>query len=134
VDAVAPQPDPPDDGPPAPRHRRGAAPEPGDEPGPDASLVDLLSTYHRHVLLLVAARTGRHPLPPEQVVHHALVALTIAHAVIDDLGTERWPIIRDALAHGATPEQVGAATGGLEPDELAAGLAAWASQAEEHRS
>ena len=48
--------------------------------------------------------------------------------MIGDLVQERWPIVRDALAHGITYEQVGAATGGLEPDELAAGLTAWADR------
>ena len=123
-------PDPRDDRTSASRHTSEATPE----PGPDASLADLLDAYHRHVLLLAAARAGRRPLPPDQVVHHALAALTIAHAVIDDLGTERWPIISDALTHGATPAEVGAVTGGLEPDELAAGLTAWANRAEQRRS
>ncbi len=97
------------------------------QPDESASLVVLLDIYHRHVLQLAAARVGG-ALSSDQVVRHALAALGIAHAVVDDLFVERWPIVADALTHGATLAQLGTATGGLEPDELAVGLTAWADR------
>ena len=45
---------------------------------------------------------------------------------------ERWPLVRDGLVGGATADDVGAALGGLEVDEVAAGLTSWADRA--HRS
>jgi len=96
--------------------------------GAETSLVDLLDDYQRRVLLLAAARAGNQVARPDQLVRHALAALTIAHAVAEGLFVERWPIVCDALAHGATLAQIGAATGGLEPDELVAGLTAWADR------
>jgi hypothetical protein len=95
---------------------------------PQASVVDLLDDYRRRVLLLAAARAGNPVARPDQLVGHALAALTIAHAVAEGLFADRWPIVCDALAHGATLTQIGAATGGLEPDELVAGLTAWADR------
>ena len=95
---------------------------------PGLSLVALLDRYHRHVLQLAAARADPSRASSAEVGERALAALTIAHAVVHDLFEERWPIVRDALAHGVSREQVGAATGGLEPDELAAGLTAWAAR------
>jgi hypothetical protein len=95
---------------------------------PRTSLVDLLDDYQRRILLLTAARADDQVARPDQLVGHALAALTTAHAVAEGLFAERWPIVCDALAHGATLDQIGAATGGLEPDELVAGLTAWADR------
>ena len=108
--------------------RRGRPPGHSADLDPDLSLVALLDHYHRHVLQLAAARATPSRASSAEIGERALVALTIAHAVVQDLFEERWPIVRDALTHGVSREQVGAATGGLEPDELAAGLTAWADR------
>jgi hypothetical protein len=95
---------------------------------PDTSLATLLDGYHRHLLQLATARTAPPPAPSMEIAERALAALAIGHTVVRDLFEERWAIVRDALVHGASYTQVGAATGGLEPDELAAGLTAWADR------
>ena len=97
------------------------------QPDRDAPLLASLDGYHRHVLQLAVARAGG-ALSSDQIVRHALAALSIAHAAVDDLSVERWPIVVDALTHGATLAQVGTATGGLESDELAVGLTIWADR------
>jgi hypothetical protein len=107
------------------RHPRRPGP-----PGPEAdgTLATLLDTYQQHVLLLAAARVDPRREPARRVGERALAALAIAHAVVADLAEERWPIVRDALAAGVPRDRVRDATGGLEPDELAAGLTAWADR------
>ena len=52
--------------------------------------------------------------------------------VVDTFVAERWPLVRDALARGVETLAVGGALGGLEVDEVAAGLTSWADRA--HRS
>ena len=93
-----------------------------------ASPATLLETYQQHLLVLASARTTSTRDRTAGTGERAVAALAIAHAVIEDLFEERWSIVRDALVHGVTYAQVGAATGGLEPDELAAGLTAWADR------
>ena len=90
-----------------------------------ASPATLLEAYQQHLLVLASARAQERTAGTGE---RAVAALAIAHAVIEDLFEERWSIVRDALVHGVTYAQVGAATGGLEPDELAAGLTAWADR------
>lgn len=107
------------------RHERGGRPV---GPAADGPLVSLIDTYQRHVLALAAARVDPRREPVRQVGERALAALTIAHGVIADLADERWSIVRDALAAGMPRDRVCTATGGLEPDELAAGLTAWADR------
>jgi len=57
---------------------------------------------------------------------HAVGALVYSHALSERALHPRWSIAVDALSAGATVEAVGAAMGGLEPDELRAGLRRWA--------
>ena len=111
------------------RHlRRDRWPERPDDLDPQVSPLLLLGVYQRHLLVLAAARSGSSPELPATTAARAVAALAIAHAVVADLSEERWPIVRDALVHGASRAQVSAATGGLEADELAAGLTAWADR------
>ena len=93
---------------------------------PDASTPALLDSYLGHLLAMAASRAGRSA--PADAAGRAVAALAIGHALIADLSEERWPIVRDALALDVTPAQLTAATGGLQPDELAAGLTAWADR------
>lgn len=86
----------------------------------------LLDAYLRHVFALAAARST--PVQSSDVGERAVSALTLAHVLVADLFEERWPIVRDALQAGVTIAQLSAATGGLQPDELAAGLTAWADR------
>jgi hypothetical protein len=98
-----------------------------DDLDPHASPSALLEAYQQHLIVLAAARAD--PSREDRGAgERAVAALAIAHAVIADLSEERWPIVRDALVHGVAAERVSAATGGLEPDELAAGLTAWADR------
>lgn len=90
----------------------------------DTSPLVLLDAYLRHVFALAAARSAA--ADSTGVGERAVAALALSHALVADLFEERWPIVCDALAAGVTPAALSAATGGLQPDELAAGLTAWA--------
>lgn len=92
----------------------------------DMSPLTLLGEYLRNVFVLAAARSASSP--PPGVGERAVAALVLSHAMTADLFEERWPIMRDALAAGVTPTELSTATGGLQPDELAAGLTAWADR------
>ena len=99
---------------------------------PDAAtLGELLASYHGHLLAVVGSR-GPVELMDSFTAQHALAALATAQAVVDTFVSERWQLVRDALASGATVDEVGAALGGLEVDEVAAGLTSWADR--EHRA
>lgn len=96
---------------------------------PDDVVVDeLLDAYQRHLFTVTLDRPGTPGLSDEQVARHALAALALGQAVVDTFAAERWPLVRRGLAHGATRAQIGAALGGLEVDEIAAGLASWADR------
>jgi hypothetical protein len=89
----------------------------------DHTLAALVDAYARHVLALASARTAGRPAPTGR----ALAALALGQTVVADLHAERWPIVRDGLAHGAGLPAVAAAMD-LEHSEIAAGLAAWADR------
>ena len=76
---------------------------------PDISPATLVALYQRHLLALTAARAQRTDRAPEELVDHALAALSIATALINDLRQELSPIIHDALRRGADPAAVAAA-------------------------
>jgi hypothetical protein len=97
---------------------------PGDLP-PSAGLRDLADGYHRHALLLVEHRHGIRVLTAEQLAEHALAALAYSHALSERALHSRWSIAADALAARTSLEVVGAAMGGLDADELRAGLGRW---------
>ena len=98
---------------------------------PDAATVnELLTAYFWHLALSVGGR-GTSAAPDALHARHAIAALVIAQAVIDTFVSERWPLVRDALSRGASADDVGVALGGLEVDEVAAGLTSWADR--EHR-
>ncbi len=92
-----------------------------DDLDPHASPSVLIGAYQQHLIVLAAARADPARVDRAGAGERAVAALAIAHAVLADLSEERWPIVRDALVHGVAAERVSAATGGLEPDELAAG-------------
>ena len=97
----------------------------------EASASAVLDAYERHLFVLVAARAGSPPMRPARLVQHVVAALALGQALVDDVTAGRWPLLRDGLAGGATRAQLGAAPGGLDVDELAAGLTSWADR--EHR-
>ena len=76
---------------------------------PDISPCALIDLYQRHLLALTAARVNRTQHAPEEIVDHALAALSIATALINDLREEMAPIVHDALRLGADPTAVAAA-------------------------
>ena len=89
---------------------------------PRATLVDLIDAYQRLLVTLTAVRLGNAAMARDDVAGLALAALATAHAVVDDLFVERWTLVREALRSGASVAEVGTAMGGLEADEVAAGL------------
>lgn len=76
---------------------------------PDISPVALADLYQQHLLVLTAARAQQVERAPEELVDHALAALSIATAIINDLRTELSPIVLDALRRGADPAAVATA-------------------------
>lgn len=95
---------------------------------PDVSLDVVLAAYQHHLVVLTAARAAVDRRSAGDVVHRALAVLALGQALVDDLTEERWPVVRDGLLYGATVDQVGAALGGLEADEVRAGLGSWADR------
>lgn len=89
-----------------------------------ATIDELLGAYHQHMFAVVAGRSGAEV----ELSRHALAALAIGQAVIDTFIGERWPLVRDVLVDGGTADEVGGALGGLEVQEVAAGLASWADR------
>ncbi|MDQ3152839.1 MAG: hypothetical protein M3R63_14380 [Actinomycetota bacterium] len=89
-------------------------------------LRELADDYHRHVLPLVEHRHQIVALADGQRAAHAVAALVYGHAMSERALHSRWSIAADALVAGAALGQVGAAMGGLEPDEVRAGLRRWA--------
>ncbi len=76
---------------------------------PDVSPLALVELYQRHLLALTAARSQPTARAREELVDHALAALSIATALINDLREELSPIVHDALRRGADPAAVAAA-------------------------
>ena len=95
---------------------------------PVVSLDVVLATYQHHMVVLTAARAAVDRRPAGDVGRRASAALALGQALVDDPTEERWPVVRDGLLYGATVEQVGAALGGLEVDEVRAGLTSWADR------
>jgi len=71
------------------------------------------------------------PLTTKLRLDHALAALAYQHALAERALHSRWSIATDALAAGASLDTVGAAMGGLEPDEVRFELRRWAG--DQHR-
>lgn len=94
----------------------------------EASAGAVLDAYQRHLVVLVADRAGSPTVQPDQLARHAIAALAFAHALVDALAVERWPIVRDGLFYGASVARLGAAAGGLEVDEVTARLTSWADR------
>lgn len=84
------------------------------------TVPSLYAAYSGH---LAAVADTRHGGP--DVAHRALKALAFATVIVESLAVERWPLVRRALAAGATVTELSVALGGLEPDEVAAGLGSW---------
>ena len=106
-----------------------------------ATVYELFDAYHRHLMAAVAGRPGAvaglrpataRRSPADELDRHAVAALAIGQAIVDTFAQERWPLVHDVLAAGGTADEAGAALGGLEPDEIAAGLVSWAGRA--HRA
>lgn len=95
---------------------------------PDVTTVELLEEYQRHLVSLAAARSDAVAMPARRRVRHALAALAVAEVVAADLHAERWPIVVDALRHGASVAQVGRAMAGLDAEEVRVGLTSWADR------
>ena len=98
-----------------------------DEVPAAATVAELLAAYQRHLFLAVTARAAQ-----DHDARHAVAALALGQAIVDTFARERWPLVRDVLEGGGTADDAGAALGGLEVDEIAAGLTSWADR--EHRA
>lgn len=91
-----------------------------------APLRDLLDGYQAHIGALVNARHGvGRPEPVGRLRGDALDALVCGQALSDRILAQRWVTVAEALVYGATVDHV-AASMGLQPVEVAAGLRSWA--------
>ena len=90
---------------------------------PDKVPVDLLELSIERLFTEAPEVPGtiRRALPDSEVVRRAIAAIACGRTITDQLMRARWPIIADALRHGATVDQV-ASGAGLSPDELRDGL------------
>lgn len=84
----------------------GAAPE-------DATLVELIERYQRHLIFLAALRIAGH----SDSVAHALAALRLSAAIMADLSSEQGRVARAALQAGTPPADVAEAAG-WSPDRV----------------
>ena len=88
-------------------------------------LPEVLAAADRHEWTVVAATCGGERLPAREVADHAVAALALGQAAVLRLELARGPLIRDALAAGATLGEVAEAldTG---PDAVVDDLDLWA--------
>ncbi len=89
----------------------------------DADLAVLVKRYHEHAWALTGQRRYG-PQPVSELAAHAVAALAVQHVIADRVLYGRWINVGDALAFGATVEQVAKAMG-LDEDEVRGGLGRW---------
>ncbi len=91
-----------------------------------APLTEIAARYLAHAWQLLAVRLGQDTgQPPEELREVAIAALAYEHVLAERALASRWVNAADALAYGATVEQVAAAMG-LDDDEVRVGLGSWA--------
>lgn len=95
---------------------------------------DLLDSWFETLAFLVDARYGiGAPRTDTTLRGDALTHLAASHALAERVLAGRWASARDALALGATVDDVAAAMG-LDVDEVTVGLGAWADGQRELRA
>lgn len=87
-------------------------------------LPALVEAFNAHQFEVLVGRSA--PANLDAVFAHAVAALAVLHALVDRLHTDRWPIIRTALAADAGRGAEVTAACGLDGTEVAAGLRSWA--------
>jgi hypothetical protein len=92
---------------------------------PGATVAELLDAYQRHLYAVVRQRSGGAE-PAGLIARHVVAALALGQAIVDTFAEERWPLVRDGLAAGATTADLGGALGGLDVTAVTAGLTSWA--------
>ena len=92
---------------------------------PETSIHTLAGLYRRHADALVRHRAGTEPLAGDDIRAHAMAVLVYQHTIAERVLWGRWVCAVDALAAGASHEQVAVAMC-LEPGELQVLLTAWA--------
>lgn len=93
----------------------------------ETGLVALAEAVLAHSMALLDHRYGiSDPLPAGEFVGHVLAELAISAVLADRVTRGRWVLVRDALAAGATVEQVAAAIG-ADVAGIRIGLGLWAS-------
>ena len=88
-------------------------------------LPQLLAAAERHEWKVVAAGCGIERLPAREVADHAIAVLALSTAAVIRLKQARGATIRDALAHGASLEEVADALS-YSPEEAVDDLDDWA--------
>ncbi|HEX2299680.1 MAG TPA: hypothetical protein VHH34_14400 [Pseudonocardiaceae bacterium] len=89
------------------------------------TLIDLAEQRHRHAAALLEHRHGLAVLDGPEVAGHALAVLAYSTELSKRALYGRWVYATEALAAGASPDQVAAATD-LTVDEFRTGLRSWA--------
>lgn len=74
----------------------------------DATLVTLIDRYHHHLLLLTALRFADYSDADlvAELGRHALAALALSAAVIEDLRAEQQRVVREARRRGVSPADI----------------------------
>lgn len=92
---------------------------------PETHIETLAGLYRQHADALMRHRLGQDPLTGDDVRCHAIAVLVYQHTLAERVLWGRWVCAVDALAAGASHEQVAVAMT-LEPGELQERLTAWA--------
>ena len=92
---------------------------------PAVGIETLAALCRQHTGALVRHRHSVEPLTGDEVRAHAMAALVYQHTLAERVLWDRWVCAVDALAAGASHEQVAVAMC-LEPGELQELLTAWA--------
>ncbi len=92
----------------------------------EVDLVELAERYTDHRFCVYRHRYDVAPLPAGEFAEHCLGALVYQAVLADRASAGRWVYAVDALAAGATDEQVASAMGIATCEGLHAGLAGWA--------
>ncbi|MYQ91468.1 hypothetical protein GTY20_09070 [Streptomyces sp. SID4946] len=102
---------------------------PGDVP--EAGVVEMAHRRQRHQDRIAGTVRG---LPPEETVtadgSDAIAALVLGTAITVQIGDEQPPLMRQALAHGRTWDEIATAAG-LTAEQARAAYTAWAERLEE---
>ena len=93
---------------------------------PNAPYREISDALVEHIRFTYDAQHSGDAVPAADIAAHAVAALALQHALAGRILQSRWVTVRDALAYGATVDDVAAAMA-LDVDEVVVGLHNWAA-------